>query len=96
MSHLRIRKLKDEVRKNGFDYKLIKRDDEKCIYAQYNDGLIIAYEIFKTKNSKPHPKSLEDIKNYDFVETFPTDEEFGVRAWTYPTLDKALLAFDSK
>ena len=96
MNHLRIKKLKDEVRKNGFTYKVIKRNNDMCMYAQHDNNLIVAYEVFKIKTCKPHPKAAEDLLNFDMVESFPSDEEFGVRAWTYPSLEKAQLAFDSK
>jgi hypothetical protein len=96
MTTERIKKLSPIIKKNGFLYEEIKRNDEKCIYSQKDNGLIIAYEVFKHRLSKPHPKAIEDLKNYDKVEIFPSDEEFGSRAWTYPTLEKAEVAFDSK
>jgi hypothetical protein len=96
MNEIRIKKLKPEIKKNGYLYELVKRLDGKCIYAQKDGGRLIAYEVFKTKLTRPHPKMLEDLQNYDKVETFPSDEEFGVRAWTFKTLQEAELAFDAK
>lgn len=96
MNETRIKKLPETVRKNGFAYQLVKRDDKKCMYAQHNGmGRVIAYEVFKTKLGSPHPKALEDVKNYDKVERFPGDEEFGVRAWTYCSLEKAEESYSS-
>ena len=96
MNETRIKRLKPEIKKNGYVYILITRNDEYCIYAQKDNGIIVAYEVFRTKYSSPHPKMLEDVQNYDLVESFPSDEEFGKRAWTYKTLKEAELAFASK
>lgn len=81
----RIKKLSSEVKKNGYKYRLIIRTDTKAIYAQENYG----FEVFKIRRSKPHPKATEDLKNYDKVEIFPNDEDFGKVAWTYPSLEDA-------
>lgn len=96
MNSTRIKVLKDVVMKNCFEYRLIKRDHNKCIYAQHNKmGDLIAFEYFKTKLNKPHPKALEDVNNFDLVETFPSDEDFGKRAWTYRNIESAMLAFNA-
>ena len=97
MNEVRTKKLQEKVKKNGFEYRLVKRTDEKAIYSQHTPlGDLIAYEVFKTRLSKPHPKSVEDLKNFDLVEIFPSDEEFGTRAWTYSNLGQAEKAFASK
>lgn len=85
---MRIKKLQSIIKKNGYKYHLVKRDEHKAIYAQHGDK-IYAYEVFKTKLAKPHPKSENDCAMYDKVEIFPSDEEFGIRAWTYKTIEKA-------
>lgn len=87
--NLRIKMLKNEIGKNGYDYILVKRHEKGAIYSQNNGrGNIIAYEVFKHKLVKPHPKSI-DVNEWDKVESFPGDEEFGIRAWTYPNLELA-------
>jgi hypothetical protein len=82
---IRIKKLKNEIKKNGYMYRLVERTDLKAIYAQEDYG----FEVFKVKLDKPHPKAEEDIKKYDKVERFPCDEDFGKHAWTYKTLEEA-------
>ncbi len=82
---IRVKKLKNQIRKNGFLYTLVERTDEKAIYAQEN----YAFEVFKVKLSKPHPKAQNDLDNYDLVEKFPGDEDFGKSAWTFRTLEAA-------
>jgi hypothetical protein len=90
-----IKKLPETVKKNGFCYDLIERDENRLIYAQKSHGLIIAYEVFKTRLSNPHPNATEDLKNYEKVESFPGNEEFGKRAWTYRTLEEAERRYQS-
>ena len=104
---LSLKKLPENIRKNGFDYKLIKRTNEKLIYAQYSkSGICIGYEFFKNK-IKPWRKVKEmwakkqndktDFSNEaEYTEVFPGDEDFGKRAWNYKTLEQAMLAFDTK
>lgn len=82
---VRLKKLENDIRKNGFDYRLIERTEKKAIYKQGFYG----YEVFKIKIAKPHPKSENDIKNFDQIERFPCNEEFGKTAWYYPTLQDA-------
>jgi hypothetical protein len=103
--NLELEKLAEQLRKNGFDYKLIRRDSHKCIYAQWDGGIIVAYEVFKTKIVL-HRKRMKDLctrqnKPYDenkykeYKEMFPNDEEFGIRAWTFSNLEKANKCYDN-
>ena len=97
MSLPRIKVLPEKLKKNGFEYRLVKRTDNRAIYSQHEGaGQIVAFETFKIKKGKPHPKAEEDLKNYDEVERFPIDEDFGKTAWTYSNLEDAQKAFDSK
>lgn len=98
MTRPRIKALKEEVNKNGFMYKLVKRNEDRAIYSQHTAlGQTCAYEVFKIKKGKLHPKSSEeDLKNYDLSERFPRDEDFGKTAWTYPSLKKAEQAYIGK
>lgn len=104
---LSIRKLGKELRKNGFTYRLVERNNKRCIYSQLNElGKIMGYEVFLTKlgDLKKAKKRWAILKNQkinlddfeEYYEIFPSDEEFGLRAWTYPTLQKAEEAFNSK
>lgn len=106
-SNLSIRPLNLEIRKNGFTYRQVKRTNKKFMYAQYQTGRdIIAYEVFYNKlgnmrKAKERWAKLQDREfdpsNYEeFYEVFPSDEEFGKRAWTYKTLEQAEKAFASK
>ena len=98
-SNLDLKKLPEEIRKSGFDYKLIKRTNAKCIYSQSIGDQILAYEVFKTK-IKPHKAIMQRMKDsmgtsnnvenlHEYREAFPLDEEFGARAWCCKGLDRA-------
>lgn len=104
-TNLSLRKLDSEIRKNGFTYRLVKRTPERLMYSQH-DGTdqIIAYEVFlnklgdlrraKQRWAKLQSKTFNSEDCEEFYEIFPSDEEFGERAWTYPNLELAQKAFD--
>lgn len=99
---LDLKKLDPVIHKNGFVYKLIKRTNKKLMYAQCNsEGKIYSYEVFKNK-IKPYREMqiklaarFQKDEKFDpsifpeYYEVFPSDEEFGKRAWSYLTLEKA-------
>lgn len=106
-STMSIRKLDQELRKNGFNYKLVKRTVTKLMYSQHSaDGNIVAYEVFlnkigdlrkaKQRWAKLQSKDFDPNEYEEFYEVFPSDEEFGSRAFTYSTLEAAEKAFASK
>lgn len=103
-SSLDLEILPKELRKNGFDYKLVKRENNKCIYSQGRGDNVIGYEVFRTK-IMPHKERMIKMKNTmgtkndtdalkEFKESFPNDEEFGKRAWNYKTLESATKCYD--
>jgi hypothetical protein len=95
MSLPRIKILPEKLKKNGFEYRLIKRISNRAIYSQHEGlGQIVAFEVFKIKTGKPHPKAIDDLENYDVVERFPLDEDFGKTAWTYPSIELAQARFE--
>ncbi len=83
--------LKDKVRKNGFDYKLVKRGKVASIYEQVLSEDTNAYEVFKRKIAKPQTIYGQD---YPAREQFPCNEDIGTIGKTCSTLDKALMHFD--
>lgn len=82
-------KLPYELRKNRFDYKLVKRTKEVAMYAQYNDdgsGRILAYEVFRIIWKKGAIINNVEIKA---GEKFPGDGDFGKTAYSCTLLAKA-------
>jgi hypothetical protein len=84
--------LEEKIRKNGFDYLLIKKGEKAYIYKQWDDEVdfTVAYEVFKIKIDK-EKEVFGDIMPER--EVFPGNEDFGKWAWTYPSLEKAEVRF---
>jgi hypothetical protein len=80
--------LKENIRKNGYDYRLLERGERSFIYEQWDDedNFIVAYEVFRLKISKAK-EVFGDIMPER--EVFPGNEDFGVWAWSYRNLEKA-------
>jgi hypothetical protein len=77
--------LTDNIRKNGFDYKLIERDQNCAIYEQLDkdyDGKIhtVAFEVFIIKKTKDAEIAGNKIEG---GEVFPGNEDFGRDAYSY-------------
>ena len=71
--------LPEELIKNGFRYKLVKRNNYKALYQQAyrNSDTVIAHELFHIKHkTKLDPESNDRI----LYEAFPNDEAFGTWA----------------
>ncbi len=105
-SNLDLQILPPTIRKNGFNYSLLIRNERKCLYVQCAAGRVKSYEVFKTKIVK-HKESVLKLKNYfgidespsdmdlkEYRESFPSDTEFGKRAWCFVSLDDAMLAYE--
>lgn len=72
--------MRSNLKKNGYDYNLIiKVPEVGYIFSQSSDGAIIAYEVFKHKFNRRFN-----------VTSFPSNESFGVWAWTYHDLSHAV------
>jgi hypothetical protein len=94
---LDLKKLPEEIKRGGFVYKLLKRDCRKCLYGQYDKkGTAVAYELFLNK-IVPYREAMKHFcdrskvpyisENYsEYSEHFPSDEEFGKRAWCVSSL----------
>lgn len=82
-------KLPHELRKNRFDYKLVKRTKEVAIYSQHDDDkakTIIAYEVFRITWKKGAEINGLLIKA---GEKFPGDGDFGKTAYACRSLETA-------
>lgn len=98
---MKIKELHKEFEKKGVKYTQIKRnihefvDDEgdikkdgyfiymcKCLDDNY-----VYYEVFRYRLIPQHPYSNED---YDMVEAYPTDNQFGLSAWCCSTKESVL------
>ena len=91
---MRLKILPALIRKGGFTYFLEIRDEKRCIYRQQSGNRIVAFEVFRTKLIPPHHHSENDCANFDKVESFPGNEEFGKRAWYCPDLKSAMKKYE--
>lgn len=90
---MKLRELQKEFEKKGVRYtqlqKVVKeitnKDGEKvkdgiviykCLNLEYGDEY---FEVFRYRIAKPHPN---DTNDWDMVEIYPSDEGFGVFAWS--------------
>jgi hypothetical protein len=79
------------LRKNGFTYTKILRGERSCIYEQRVAENLKYHEVFVVK-IKPR-QVFENGKTYPKREVFPSNEEFGKTAWSFRTLNEALVRF---
>lgn len=82
-----MKTLATNIRKNGYDYKLIQRTSRAAIYSQSEQGKIIAYEVGMVKSSKGGEIQGNVI---EAGESFWGNEDFGRIAWTKNTLEQAI------
>ena len=80
-------RLADNIRKNGFDYTLVQRNDVAAIYAQGNGF----FEVFRIKQQKEKIAVMDGKSiSYPEKELFPSNEDFGYTAWCCFGLHRAL------
>lgn len=73
-----MKKLEEELEKNGFKYKLKHRTDEYYWYEVYNKDYLIANEIGKIRFQKAGEKIINDITvTFEEKELLPCDSNFG-------------------
>jgi len=77
-----MKKLDLEIKTNGRTYRQIKRNEYKAMYLS-NDGY---YEVF---NIHVIPPGEIFGKYYPERESYPSTEEFGVRAWCTKNKERA-------
>lgn len=85
--------LSDEIKKNGFVYKLNKRGKKSVIYEQFDPELdiVVGWEVFRIKVDKP--KIVFGVQLGE-REIFPGNEDFGKWAWACSRYHMAEKRFD--
>jgi len=79
--------LPDFYKKNGYDFKLVKREGNIAIYSQGDDeGRVFAYEVFEVRKQKE--TQFGDI-HYEAKERVPSNEEWGTNAFTVHSMEQA-------
>lgn len=83
---MNIKKLQKNFEKKGVNYRRLYRKDGFMIYICTDIEFGYSYfEVFEKRMAKPHPLSGKD---YDYVELYPTDNSFGLWAYTCKTADE--------
>jgi len=80
---MEILKLPLTIDQNGFIHRLVKRKDNICLYAKYDGGKIVAFDVIRAKPSRKKNAKLA-------VEKYPGPQHYGRSAWSYPRLQLAL------
>lgn len=77
--------------KNGFIYTLVKREDKVAMYQQHNKaGELVAFEVFSITTHNGYEIAGKIIPP---AELFPSNEMFGVTAWSFRDREGALIKF---
>jgi len=75
-----MKKLEYKIRKNGFNYHLIIRDENKALYDQRDDrGVLYGHELFRIQIVKEKEVFGKLVEAH---EKFPADKDFGITAWS--------------
>lgn len=83
--------LPQKLHRNGFDYVQVNRGAKACIYEQWYQEKLIAYEIFLIL---VRPRRKVEGKTLEANEKFPLNKDFGKSAWTHKTWERALSRFN--
>lgn len=75
------------IRKNGLTYTQVLRNGRSAIYQVQVTQELTYYEVFWIRR-----RPIKELfgKIIPEREVFPSNEEFGTRAWTYPDLGQAI------
>jgi len=79
--------LPEKLRKNGFAYTLILRKGQSAIYRQQVTEKLAYFEVFIIQ-VKPEQNLFG--RYYPEREVFPSDNVFGISAWSFRNFDDAL------
>lgn len=96
---MKLRELQKEFTKKGVKYTLLQKEvwdavdgdgklkkDGYVIYECFNEEYKDTYyEVFRYRIGKPHPM---DTGDWDMVELYPSNEQFGILAWSCSDLNR--------
>lgn len=83
-----MKKLDKVLEKNGFLYTQLARQDTKAIYQQQDKitEKVLSYEVFKIKVVKDSEVFGAFVEEH---EKFPSNNDFGITAWSVRDKEKA-------
>lgn len=86
-----MKPLAAEYRKNGYDYKLVRRTAYAAMFAQYDGGRLVAYEVGRVKSDNGGTFAGVTIEP---GERFWSNEDFGHIAKTTTSQVQAEVFFN--
>jgi hypothetical protein len=78
--------LKEEISKDGFILKQIKRKKNKAIYAQTREGRTYAYEVIVISRHEGYTSGGVFVEP---SEMYPSTSQWGVKGFTCTSLENA-------
>lgn len=82
--------LSTTIKKNGFVYDQVDRNEYAAIYAQKIGEMVVGYEVFEVRQQKEGSMVLGGVTvELKAKELFPGDNEFGKTAWSCKKLSQA-------
>lgn len=75
-----MRLLEKKFDYRGFSYNQEWRDDKYAIYSQWLEGELVGYEAIIIRKNKEYERFG---KIFPASESYPTDRQWGIFAWTY-------------
>ncbi len=87
-----MKPLGDFYKKNGFYYKLLKREGDIAIFQQRldeNKGCL-AFEVIIVQKGEEYEMAGMKIEAHEYA---PGNEQFGMKGWSFSTLEKAEIKF---
>lgn len=78
--------LKEEISKDGFLLKQIKRKKNKAIYEQTRDGRIFSYEVIVISKHEGYNIAGNFIEP---SEMYPSTAQWGVKGFTFTNIEDA-------
>jgi hypothetical protein len=93
---LNLKKLPAVLARKKYEFHLLERTDAVLMYTQVdpNTKKAHSYEVFKNRIAVTREIN-GNSPVFDFSEIYPLDEEFGKRAWSYPSYELAKTKYDS-
>lgn len=83
---MKLRELPLEFEKKGVRYTQMEKNNVYVLYrCEVLDYKDVYYEVFEYKVGKPHPM---DTGDWDMVELYPSNEQFGILAWSCSDLNR--------
>ena len=94
---MKLKKINETFKKNGYFYKLVTRKDDLALYSQRRTltSGVVGYEIHKVRVTPLRGFLIESstYKGYTHFEKLASNEDFGNYGWYFPNIDNLTESF---